>query len=657
MKEKRILLILIAIQLITITLSFETNDESISTCKKGPKYLLKYYKDGENVNFDHFINRDSVHPLIEKEKAGGGKKYDRQYLNRLGPYFTFVGVGGATFIAWVFLSICWCKPKCCYKADEGGPALKVIMFIIAIVFLFGIIACCISGYVYAERFKKNLFGSTCAIERLYYNIYDGQILNTTNPIWIGFSQIIQHIYQLNYLRDIFIVDGNYSLNRTEMDQSVEELKKIIPTEDIEKEINDNVNNNEKYYNNSLSIIYQLLNPESDSENKIENITTRLQNLKENFENFGDKIVEKYNDYRIFMKKFIYICFQTLYSFMLTFAVLEIIFLFGLVFDKDDLYYFLTFIFWFLIMLLSVTSFFIGACYGMINFGIKDGIGYLMYVFGKDNMDLETPIIISQYKDFINICLLEKNDKGNLSLYYELESTDTLSFRGIYKEINSLYNNITFNSNQAQLKTVQKLLEEEKNKKQEANESEEDKKEKEEEENEEEEEKKEKEEEKKEKEEKESINKIELLNTIQEEYSIYIQNITTMTETLHKKINKFFKTFLGGSKAASVTDNPFSFMNCSFIEDDLKVTYKALFDLSEKVKVLTALTLCIAFFTLISGISIQIAAMRYKGADNSDYYDEIDNKKESSIYKNNQNSDKSKNKNPQLTRLSELQEFN
>ena len=162
------------------------------------------------------------------------------------------------------------------------------------------------------------------------------------------------------------------------------------------------------------------------------------------------------------------------------------------------------------MLLSVTSFFIGACYGMINFGIKDGIGYLMYVFGKDNMDLETPIIISQYKDFINICLLEKNDKGNLSLYYELESTDTLSFRGIYKEINSLYNNITFNSNQAQLKTVQKLLEEEKNKKQEANESEEDKKEKEEEENEEEEEKKEKEEEKKEKEEEESINKIELL---------------------------------------------------------------------------------------------------------------------------------------------------
>ena len=604
MKEKRILLFLISIQLITITLSFETNDESISTCKKGPKYLLKYYKDGENVNFDHFINRDSVHPLIEKEKAGGGKKYDRQYLNRLGPYFTFVGVGGATFISWIFLSICWCKPKCCYKADEGGPALKVIMFIIAIVFLFGIIACCISGYVYAERFKKNLYGSTCAIERLYYNIYDGQILNTTNPIWIGFSKIIQQIYQLNYLRDIFIVDGNYSLNRPKINET---FNVSVNSSDL-LIIENKVNYIENLYNKFLSIIYKILNPESDSESKIENITSRLQKLKESFENFGDKIVEKYNDYRIFMKKFIYICFQTLYSFMLTFAVLEIIFLFGLVFDKDDLFYFLTFIFWYLIMLLSVTSFFIGACYGMINFGIKDGIGYLMYVFGKENMELEKPIIISQYKDFINICLLEKNEKGNLSLHYELESlTDNSSFRGIYKEINYLYEKI--------------------------------------------------EEEKKQQKEEESENKTELINTIQEKYSTYIQNITIMTEILHKKINQFFKTFLGGSKATSVTDNPFSFMNCNFIENDLKVTYKALFDLSEKVKVLTALTLCIAFFTLIAGISIQIAAMRYKGADNSDYYDEIDNKKESSIYKNNQNSDKSKNKNPQLTRLSELQEFN
>ena len=35
--------------------------------------------------------------------------------------------------------------------------------------------------------KKNLKMSTCAIERLYYNIYDGQLLNDSSiNKWVGF---------------------------------------------------------------------------------------------------------------------------------------------------------------------------------------------------------------------------------------------------------------------------------------------------------------------------------------------------------------------------------------------------------------------------------------------------------------------------------------
>ena len=50
-------------------------------------------------------------------------------------------------------------------------------------------------------------------------------------------------------------------------------------------------------------------------------------------------------------------------------------------------------------------------------------------------------------------------------------------------------------------------------------------------------------------------------------------------------------------------------------------------------------------------------MRYNDDDNSDYYDDIDNKKESSLLKKNPKTNDSKSKNPQITRLSELQEFN
>ena len=58
----------IIITLLKLSSSYETNDESVSTCKKGPSYLMKYYVNGENITFNEFINRDSVHPLIELEK-------------------------------------------------------------------------------------------------------------------------------------------------------------------------------------------------------------------------------------------------------------------------------------------------------------------------------------------------------------------------------------------------------------------------------------------------------------------------------------------------------------------------------------------------------------------------------------------------------------
>ena len=121
---------------------------------------MKYYVNGENITFNEFINRDSVHPLIELEKNHGKnrRKYINQYVNRLGPYFTFVGIGGAALICWIVLSFCWCKPKCCYNPNEGEPCLKNLMLVISIIFLLGIFACCVSGFVYAERFKKNLNG-------------------------------------------------------------------------------------------------------------------------------------------------------------------------------------------------------------------------------------------------------------------------------------------------------------------------------------------------------------------------------------------------------------------------------------------------------------------------------------------------------------------
>ena len=633
----------IIITLLKLSSSYETNDESVSTCKKGPSYLMKYYVNGENITFNEFINRDSVHPLIELEKNHGKnrRKYINQYVNRLGPYFTFVGIGGAALICWIVLSFCWCKPKCCYNPNEGEPCLKNLMLVISITFLLGIFACCVSGFVYAERFKKNLNGSTCAIERLYYNIYDGQLLNDSSiSKWVGFDNIIQTIYQLNYLENIFIIDGNYSYDKTELNDSIKELSNYINTNklndnddikeiisSIEKNISDKVSKYETIYKYINDTIMKLIEP--DYEYSIKNIITNFTSLQKNFTYFGDRIIKKYNDYKIVMKKFIYICFQTLYSFMFSFSVVEILFIVGYVVgEKNNLLFYLIVIFWYLIMLLSVTSFMIGACYGMITFGIKDGIGYIMYIFGSENIKLEEPIIIGNYSTFIFQCIHNTTFPGNLSLYFNLQSENNFTFIGIYSIIETLSTEI--NDTQFSLPSLIKYIDSltalsglsEEN---------------------------------------ENIrnNLTSYLNKINSAFTSYIETeINGETSLLYNKFNTFFTTFFNSPLLTSSIDNPFSFMNCGFIKNDLQIVYKALYDLSLITRVLTALTLCIAFFALISGITIQISMMRYNDEDNNDYYDDINNKKESSLLKKqNQKINDFQSKNPQITRLSELQEFN
>ena len=636
--------LIIIILLLKLSSSFESNEESLLTCEKGPSYLLKYYLNGENITFDEFINRDSVHPLIELEKNGGKnrQKYINQYVNRLGPYFTFVGIAGATLICWIILSICWCRPKCCYNPNEGEPCLKHLMLIISITFLAGIFACCVSGFVYTERFKKNLYGSTCAIERLYYNIYDGQILNdNSNYKWIGFYKIIQQIYQFSYLENIIRIDGKYSYDKTNLDNSVKELSEYITKEkdkiteistlenidqiisEIKSQISDNVLIYETSYATINNIIMQLIDPKYDY--SINNVILNLLSTQSNFTYFGNKIVKKYHEYKDVMYGFIYICFETLYSFMLSFAVLEILFIVGYVFgEKYILLYYLIVIFWYLIMLLSVTSFIIGACYGMITFGIKDGIGYIMYIFGYENINLPEPIIIGNYTNFIQQCIFNTTYPGNLSMYYNLQTENEFSLTGMYSKISELsqkINNTQFSLN---------ILTQFKNSLSGLDDNDEIK-----------------------------VNLNNYITSISDNFNSYIQNeIKGETSLLYNKFNTFFTTFFNSPTTSNSSLNyPFSYMNCNFIKNDLQVAYKALYDLSLRTRVITTLTLCMAFFAFIAGIAIQITIMRY-GDDNSDYYDDIDNKKESSLLKK-QNSkiNDSKSKNQQITRLSELQEFN
>ena len=88
---------------------------------------------------------------------------------------------------WGFLWICWANQCCCCDFLHAKQ-YRLLAFWVAIVFYFGMIACCISGYVFVYRFKVDLAGATCAFEKLYWDMKEGQ-LRKEYPKWDGLNSI------------------------------------------------------------------------------------------------------------------------------------------------------------------------------------------------------------------------------------------------------------------------------------------------------------------------------------------------------------------------------------------------------------------------------------------------------------------------------------
>ena len=183
----------------------DDNDNNLQFCKnEGPLNEYIYYIYEKTHNFNTWVNKDNAHYLVEmaknwncyKDKTISGEerlkcknKYNEayyKYLNRLGPYFFFVAFAGVVFFTWILLWVCMLYPKCCCKERPNERYLKYLSLIIVLICLGGIFACIISSFVYSHRWNNRLNGITCAIERLYYNMYYGQ-KNYRKGSWRGFN--------------------------------------------------------------------------------------------------------------------------------------------------------------------------------------------------------------------------------------------------------------------------------------------------------------------------------------------------------------------------------------------------------------------------------------------------------------------------------------
>lgn len=132
--------------------------------------------------------------MIDNEKNGksilGGEYFERYAL-----YMIFVFCAFMSIVLWVCNWICWYRDCFCFNIFDDY-CNKVFVWWLSFIFLLGVLACCIAGFVTANRLGFASYGVECASERIYYDLLNGQ-LKSTYPKWEGISDTKNYINGLN----------------------------------------------------------------------------------------------------------------------------------------------------------------------------------------------------------------------------------------------------------------------------------------------------------------------------------------------------------------------------------------------------------------------------------------------------------------------------
>ena len=288
-------------------INLDSNNKSIKTWKKSPSYLLNYYYNLDQMDFDEWINKDNAHYLFEmarinqeiksetneqeisllnKEK---NKNYNKYISTRLGIYFIFVGIAGFALIYWALFWICLKYPICCYYPENDENILKILYLILVYVFYGFNIILIILSFIYSYKYNKRLNGIKCALERNYYNIKEGQIKNNKLN-WPGLDNIYTYIDELNEFSNIIIIDKYYNTFGLKYYENI----------NIEYKINDQMEHLLKSYKkkyNELLTFTKNLKIYDMTPKYLKDYINLLENINNRINDDIYKTVSKYNDFQ------------------------------------------------------------------------------------------------------------------------------------------------------------------------------------------------------------------------------------------------------------------------------------------------------------------------------------------------------------------------
>lgn len=333
------------------------------------------------------------------------------YIEHIGIFFFFVACAGVSIIVWVFNWICWLNQCCCCDFLHN-PINKRFVWWTSFIFLLGILACCISGFVTTNRFGFSLQGAQCSFNRFYYDVINGQ-LKDSEPKWNGTSKIIPVIQEI---QTFVSSSSSYSIDDVE----------YTPT---------NCDSYIDYLNISCGSglnIYEKLGIIVESYEKAKNSLKYIQSMKSTFDSNIATFLTKFNDingngdsgmiqyknqfledekyyYRVF-KGWLQILTMVYYCLLLsatTFAGVSLMF-YTCLRNQSYLRTFMH-ILWNIIRFFMFSYFFYGAAYGMLYLGLRDAVALMKWVFGEnltnsgENYPLKLPK--GNGKEFLQFCLL------------------------------------------------------------------------------------------------------------------------------------------------------------------------------------------------------------------------------------------------------------
>ena len=538
-------------------------------------------------------------------------------MGKIGGYFVFVALAGVVIISWVINWIFWNKKICCCRLYHN-PTTTGIFWWSAFIFLCGIIACCISGFVTTHRFGKMARAVKCAYERIYYDSKFGQMKDSSEK-WEGLEIYSQKLgNSQNLLNNI---EGNddkitelLSQNENEEEWKTDEkfyddnsnykfkgqyykdyltaiktlllqLKEegsLVLTEDNSKiffepkkpgdtstivgQFISQTNQIVKLYEEleeSIMDLYLYGNADSINEisDKFENISKDLQSYKDGYlddVNYYVKVAKGCGQILVI----IYLSILCLISILGCAVLMAYTYL-----KKQPKLDIIMHVIWNSIKFFSFSFFMYGAAFGMLHLGLRDIISYNKYLFGEDNLSIDSETYVlpkNEAKDFLRYCLADgKNDYSA-----ELDSySDVNNFFNNFYELKSLLqnHNITLNSKFNDTYYV--------------------------------------------------IQKYNLIRNLQDfsdssEYSYPIGSIepsgipklfslpkkeqVDMVNKLSSYFDKIVET-LNISDAMNEEENSLNSLDCGFLKSDVAMVYNTLYDASIESRILCVLSCCIAFF--------------------------------------------------------------